>query len=57
MFENFDQPSRAYMLLTSFKRDASRCSACGECEKKCPQHIDIMKQLEIAHEALKGWRE
>jgi len=57
MFENFAQPSRAYMLLTSFKKGFSQCVGCGECEKKCPQHIEIIKQLQIAHEKLKGWKE
>ena len=57
MFENFDQPSRSYSFMTRQKADASHCEACGACEKKCPQHIKIIDQLKIAHEALKGWIE
>ena len=33
---------------------ADACIECGACEKKCPQHLPIMKQLKEAHEALKG---
>jgi predicted aldo/keto reductase-like oxidoreductase len=55
MFGNFNQPRRGYMFTTRFNHDAGRCVACGVCEKKCPQHIEIVKQLEVAHEALKGW--
>jgi uncharacterized protein len=28
------------------------CAQCGDCEDKCPQKIDIRKQLAEAHEAL-----
>jgi predicted aldo/keto reductase-like oxidoreductase len=57
MFESFDQPKRAYWFLGRQKCDASLCRDCGVCEKKCPQHIEIAKQLKAAHEALKGWVE
>ena len=57
MFENFGPSSRSYMFLTKQKCDASFCLECGECEPKCPQHIKIIDQLKVAHEALKGWVE
>ena len=57
MFEKFDQPKRSYMFLGRQKKDATLCTACGECEKKCPQNVEIIKQLKFAHEELKGWRE
>jgi predicted aldo/keto reductase-like oxidoreductase len=57
MFGITDQPRRSYMLAKRLKRDASLCVACGLCETKCPQHIDIINQLKIAHEALDGWIE
>jgi uncharacterized protein len=31
---------------------ASACVDCGECEEKCPQHIEIRQQLKKVHEAL-----
>jgi predicted aldo/keto reductase-like oxidoreductase len=57
MYESFDQPRRSYMLIARQKKDATHCEACGICEKKCPQNIEIAKQLKVAHEALKGWAE
>jgi len=57
MFGNFSQAQRGYYFLTSEKHDASHCVACGACEKKCPQHIKIIEELKMAHEALKGWVE
>jgi NAD-dependent dihydropyrimidine dehydrogenase PreA subunit len=57
-FENFDQPRRSYWFSKNFLgMDAGRCTACGECEPKCPQGIDIIKKLKVAHEALDGWVE
>ena len=57
MFESFDQPKRSYMFLERQKKDAGLCAACGDCEKKCPQHIGIIEGLKTAREALKGWIE
>jgi len=56
-FENFEPFKRGYWFLSSRGADASSCAECGECEQKCPQHIDIINQLKVAHEALKGWIE
>jgi predicted aldo/keto reductase-like oxidoreductase len=36
--------------LKGLKADA--CVACGDCEPKCPQGIEIVRQLEECHEAL-----
>ena len=54
-YESFEQPQRSYSFMTNAKRDASVCTACGECEKKCPQNIGIINELKVAHDALKGW--
>jgi predicted aldo/keto reductase-like oxidoreductase len=55
MYESFNQPKRSYSFMAGGKSDASFCEACGECEKKCPQRVGIIKELKTAHEALKGW--
>ena len=57
MFDAFDNPRRSYMMSRNSNRDASRCVACGACEKKCPQHIEIIEQLKVAHAKLDGWNE
>ena len=33
-------------------KDATACVECGECLEKCPQNIEIIDQLKIAHELL-----
>ncbi|MCL2882720.1 MAG: aldo/keto reductase [Coriobacteriia bacterium] len=56
-FENLEPFKRGYWFATSRGADASQCLECGNCEEQCPQHIDIIHQLKVAHEALKGWIE
>jgi predicted aldo/keto reductase-like oxidoreductase len=34
------------------ERAADRCTECGECIEKCPQHIPIPERLKEAHRAL-----
>ncbi len=44
-----------YIQITSLKKDASsmnNCTKCGACEKHCPQHIEIRKELQNAKKAL-----
>jgi predicted aldo/keto reductase-like oxidoreductase len=57
MFGTFEPSRRSYMFQVRSKQDAGLCVKCGACEKKCPQHIGIVKELETAHERLKGWVE
>ena len=39
-------------MLTNNKADPSACTDCGECEEKCPQNIEIRKQLKDVAETL-----
>lgn len=44
-----------YIQITSLKKDATsmnNCTKCGACEKHCPQHIEIRKELQNAKKAL-----
>ena len=56
-FEHFDQPRRSYMFARKGKRSVLQCTGCGECVPKCPQELDIPKELQVAHNALDGWDE
>jgi hypothetical protein len=56
-FEFFDQVRRSYMFASRGGSGVDKCTACEACTPKCPQGIDIPNQLQVAHEALKGWNE
>lgn len=47
-----DLARRQYAALK--EHDATGCQECGTCEDKCPQHLDIRRQLREAHDALAG---
>ena len=57
MFGNFNQPQRGYMFARNSGETAANCVQCGICEPKCPQKIQIMEKLQVAHAALDGWYE
>ncbi|MCL2422127.1 MAG: aldo/keto reductase, partial [Defluviitaleaceae bacterium] len=56
-FGHFDQPRRSYMFSRNGGRSVNECTNCGVCIAKCPQEIDIPKELQVAHAALDGWNE
>jgi predicted aldo/keto reductase-like oxidoreductase len=49
-------PSVFYLMKTTENKSyASSCTKCGICEKKCPQHIPIMKELDNVNSTLEKW--
>lgn len=42
----------AYRVFVKPENRADQCTACGECEEKCPQNIPIIEKLVAAHAML-----
>ncbi len=50
----YRSPMLALALALANGTGADKCSACGECEERCPQHIPIAEKLKEAHAHLTG---
>jgi predicted aldo/keto reductase-like oxidoreductase len=57
MFGTLEPAKRGYYMLGRSKQDVSSCVECKACEAKCPQHIEIARELKMVHEKLLGWVE
>ncbi|KZX17090.1 aldo/keto reductase [Methanobrevibacter filiformis] len=44
-----------YLITTYPNSSASNCTKCGKCEPKCPQHLDIMNNLEEVDSSFEKW--
>ncbi|MEG0134338.1 MAG: 4Fe-4S dicluster domain-containing protein, partial [Clostridium sp.] len=54
MFDDIEYvKNNMYKYIMNKKSDASKCIECGKCEKVCPQHINIIKQLKETKEVFK----
>lgn len=54
IFENTATASSEYSKLIEDKKDQSSCIECGQCEEKCPQHLNIIEDLKNADADLRG---
>ena len=48
----WEEARKGYAWQIQQGNSAEQCIQCGECEPKCPQKLEIRKQLEEAHAAL-----
>ena len=50
LYQNAPRAKGHYHWITNESGKASDCTACGQCEGQCPQHIDIINQMQKAAE-------
>lgn len=53
MYDAVEDSRWSYRVFVKPENRADQCTQCGECEEKCPQHIEIMDALKEAHRLLK----
>jgi uncharacterized protein len=52
MYDKPDAARRGYRLFIPAENQASACTACLDCETKCPQNIPISEWMPIVHQVL-----
>jgi predicted aldo/keto reductase-like oxidoreductase len=53
MFKDPEKTQAFYNMMMPPEHRASACEACGECEEKCPQQIEIIENLKQVHKQLR----
>ncbi len=54
MYNAFDESKWMYKNFIKDERKADKCTECGQCEDRCPQKIEIIKELKKTHSIFKG---
>lgn len=58
IFNEEDQQKKAYKNeLINQHKDAASCISCGQCESKCPQHLNIIPLLQQVHQYMLSKKE
>ncbi len=52
LFGDLEYNVLRYNKLMLPEQRASNCAECGECEKRCPQHLKIVEELRKVHQTL-----
>ncbi|MBR1572455.1 MAG: aldo/keto reductase [Lachnospiraceae bacterium] len=55
--EGYIAAEKEYLMTTALRATAtcaSKCIECGKCERHCPQHIEIRKELKNVSKSLEG---
>lgn len=52
MFDQMERGKRWYKAEIKPENQANQCVECGNCESMCPQHIQIIDWLKVAHNEL-----